>query len=582
MALQQLREDHMAEIFAMKILIVDDEPLNVALMEKILNRAGYSHIISTENPCEVIELCHRHQPDIVLLDLRMPEMDGFDVMRAMNASAALRDLPVIVLTAENKVENRMRALEEGAKDIISKPFDRNETLKRIHNTLESRLLHKQLMQQNYDLDLIVQERTQELLLEKQRLKTLNDNLEDLVAERTEDLQRANEQLAQVNNTMSELVSIVSHELRTPLTAIKSFAEILRDEADNLDREEQENFLNIIDKESNRLTRLISDLLDLQKIQAGKMVWKSEVLDIVKIARETAELFSPAFSNKGLELKVHCDIAGAKILGDGDKIVQVLSNLLSNAMKFTERGRVAIELARSRRWANAIVLTNDQEAAKVLTNLFDELHIKLTHVQTIDDTIEYITGHSGNVHMAIVDLSSSETNAVNHLDAIRKLCPAMPLATLIHSGSESAYQSESWVGTIKKPIVPGQNTDYIEPLVTNLLGIPPVAVMLGIAISDSGVGIPREELSKVFMQFHQIDSSQKREQRGTGLGLTICKEIVEHYGGKIWVESQLGEGSVFHILLPELNENKKKLGDILIEKGIVTEKQLSEALKQQSL
>jgi signal transduction histidine kinase len=107
-----------------------------------------------------------------------------------------------------------------------------------------------------------------LQLEKQRLKTLNDNLEDLAAERTEDLQRANEQLAQVNSTMSELVSIVSHELRTPLTAIKSFAEILRDESDNLEREEQDNFLNIIDKESDRLTRLISDLLDLQKMQDG--------------------------------------------------------------------------------------------------------------------------------------------------------------------------------------------------------------------------------------------------------------------------------------------------------------------------
>ena len=109
---------------------------------------------------------------------------------------------------------------------------------------------------------------------------------------------------------------------------------------------------------------------------------------------------------------------------------------------------------------------------------------------------------------------------------------------------------------------------------------PATDMIDIAIIDSGIGIPAEELSKVFMQFHQIDSSQKREQRGTGLGLTICKEIVEHYGGKIWAESRPGQGSEFHMLLPELKENKKKLGEILIEKGIVTEKQLSEALKQQ--
>ncbi len=580
MSQRRQQKDQYEEILTMQILIVDDEPFNIALMEKILKRAGYSQIISTEDSQQAIAMCNQYHPDIVLLDLRMPGMDGFDVMRCMNESETLRDVPVIVLTAENNAENRMRALSKGAKDIISKPFDRNETLKRIHNTLESRLLYKHLMEQNRDLDMIVQERTQELLLEKQRLKALNDNLEDLVTERTEDLQRANEQLAQVNNTMSELVSIVSHELRTPLTAIKSFAEILRDEADNLERQEQENFLNIIDKESNRLTRLISDLLDLQKMQAGKMVWKSEALDIAKIVHETTALFTPAFANKGLELKVNSEIDGVKILGDNDKIVQVMSNLLSNAMKFTEAGGVTIHLTRNTHWANAILLGSDVDTAAVLTTMFNEMRIQLTHFETIDTAIDYMNRDGGNIHMAIIDLSNSESNAVNHLETIRKLHPSLPVATIINSGAEDKYQSASWMGTLKKPIEPGNNADYIELLVTNLLGITPDAAMIDIAIADSGVGIPPQELSKVFVQFHQIDSSQKREHRGTGLGLTICKEIAEHYGGKIWVESQLGKGSVFHLMLPELKETKKKLGDILIEKGIVTEQQLSEALKQQ--
>ena len=580
MSLRPQQENHLEDLFAMKIFVVDDEPFNIALMEKILKRAGYTQIISTTEPLQVVAMCHENQPDIVLLDLRMPDMDGFGVMRAMNEIEELRNLPVIVLTAENSAENRMRALSEGAKDIIGKPFDRNETLKRIHNALESRLLHKRLMEQNRDLDIIVQERTKEVQLEKQRLKTLNDNLEDLVAERTEDLQKANEQLAQVNNTMSELVSIVSHELRTPLTAIKSFAEILRDEVDNLEREEQENFLNIIDKESDRLTRLISDLLDLQKIQAGKMVWKSEAIDIVKVVHDTTELFSPAFANKGLELKMHCQTDSATILGDNDKIIQVLSNLLSNAMKFTESGTVSIELNRNNHWANAILISSDSDTAQALADIFSNLRIQLTQFDTVDTAIERLNCDGGNIHMAIVDLSTTETNAVNHLDAIRKLRPSLPIATIINSVAEDKCQSSSLMGTIKKPILPGENTNFIESLVTNILGIPPGADMIDIAIIDSGIGMPPEELPKVFMQFHQIDSSQKREHRGTGLGLTICKEIVEHYGGKIWVESVLGQGSTFHLLVPELKEIKKKLGEILIEKGIVTEKQLSEALKQQ--
>jgi signal transduction histidine kinase len=580
MELPQQPRHRLEEIYAMRILMVDDEPFNIALVEKILTQAGYRHIYSTVKSRQAIAKCREHKPDLVLLDLRMPEMDGFDVMHDMNKSPELRNLPVIVLTAENNTQNRMRALSEGAKDIISKPFDRNETLKRIHNALESRLLHKHLLEQNHDLDLIVQERTEELQLEKQRLKTLNDNLEDLVAERTEDLQRANEQLAQVNSTMSELVSIVSHELRTPLTAIKSFAEILRDESDNLEREEQENFLNIIDKESDRLTRLISDLLDLQKMQAGKMAWKSEVLDIIKTAQETAEVFSPAYANKGLELKVHSNMDSAKVLGDNDKILQVFSNLLSNAMKFTETGGVTIQLGRSNRWAKAMLLSTDEYTAKNLAEIFSDMHIELLHFKGIDNAIDFINCNGGDIHMVIVDLSTAETNAVNHLETIRKLRPSLPVATIINSGAEKQYQSLSIAGTLKKPIETDKNTDYIEMLVTNVLGIAPNTNMINMAIIDSGIGIPPEELPKVFMQFHQIDSSQKREQRGTGLGLTICKEIIQHYGGRIWVESRLGKGSTFQILLPELKETKKKLGEILIEKGIVTEKQLSEALKQQ--
>jgi signal transduction histidine kinase len=282
----------------------------------------------------------------------------------------------------------------------------------------------------------------------------------------------------------------------------------------------------------------------------------------------------------LELKVHSNMNSAKVLGDNDKIVQVFSNLLSNAMKFTETGGVTIQLGHSNRWAKAMLLSTDKYTAKNLAEIFSDMNIELLHFDGIDNAIDFINCNGGDIHMVIVDLSTAETNAVNHLETIRKLRPSLPVATIINSGAEKQYQSLSIAGTLKKPIEPGKNTDYIEMLVTNLLGVAPNTNMISIAIIDSGIGIPPEELSKVFTQFHQIDSSQKREQRGTGLGLTICKEIIQHYDGRIWVESRLGKGSTFQILLPELKETKKKLGEILIEKGIVTEKQLSEALKQQ--
>jgi signal transduction histidine kinase len=579
--LQNFKNGDDTELLTMKILMVDDEPFNIVLMEKILQRAGFTQIFTTVDSRQALALCLQHKPDLILLDLRMPHMDGFEVMHQLQNSEQLRLIPIIVLTSENIPQTRMQALSEGAKDFISKPFDRNETLKRIQNTLETRLLHNHLLEQNHNLDQIVQERTRELQYEQQRLRDLNDRLEELVRKRTEDLQLANEELAQANNTMSQLVSVVSHELRTPLTAIKSFVEILRDEADNLDHEQQKNFLNIIDKESNRLNRLISDLLDLQKIHAGKMKWKSEILDIVKIARETQDIFLPAMSSKNLEFISRTDIESAKIFCDSDKIIQVLSNLLSNAIKFTDNGTISVQISRRTHWAKALLLSNDPDTSDALEKLFNDMQVTLTQVNTVNEAISQLNCNGGNINLAIIDLSASDNETVNQLERIRKGFPSLPLATIINANNEDKYQSPEWEGTIKKPIIPGVHTEYVEPLVTNIIGMMPNTTMIDVAVTDSGIGIPEQELHNVFSQFYQIDNSQKREHRGTGLGLAICKEIVEHYGGKIWAHSQPGEGSTFHVMLPEIKENKKKLGEILVEKGIVTEKQLTEALKQQN-
>ena len=311
-----------------------------------------------------------------------------------------------------------------------------------------------------------------------------------------------------------------------------------------------------------------------------MKWKSEVLDIVKIARETAEIFAPSASVKNLELCVDTDVERANILCDSDKVIQVLSNLLSNALKFTEAGKITIQITRNSHWAKALLLSSDTDTVNTLSKLFADLRVALTHINNIDDAMAQLDCNGGNINMAIVDLSTSDSEAVNQLDKIRKGYPSLPLATIINCANEDKYQSSSWMGTIKKPIQPGSSNDYVESVITNIIGMAPDTTMIDIAVIDSGIGIPAEELHNVFTQFYQIDNSQKREHRGTGLGLTICKEIIEHYGGKIWATSQVGEGSTFHVLLPELKENKKKLGEILIEKGIVTEKQLSEALKQQ--
>ncbi len=146
-----------------KILVVDDEPVNVALLERLLRAEGYRHITATTDPREAVALYREQRSDIVLLDIRMPYMDGFQVMAALREQDEADDyVPVLVLTAQIDPETRMRALQEGARDFLNKPFDRWEVLTRIRNMLEVRLLHNRVRQQNRELEARVRERTREL------------------------------------------------------------------------------------------------------------------------------------------------------------------------------------------------------------------------------------------------------------------------------------------------------------------------------------------------------------------------------------------------------------------------------------
>lgn len=145
------------------ILIVDDQELNVSLLERILQRAQFTRLYSTTDPTEVERLMEEISPDIVLLDMHMPEMDGLQVLEQIRKRTGEDDyLPVLVLTADMSTEIKQRALEVGANDFLIKPFDKTEVLLRIRNLLNTRQLHKQLRQYNDTLEARVSERTQEL------------------------------------------------------------------------------------------------------------------------------------------------------------------------------------------------------------------------------------------------------------------------------------------------------------------------------------------------------------------------------------------------------------------------------------
>jgi PAS domain S-box-containing protein len=170
-------------ILEARILIVDDQDANVRLLTRLLEEAGYTQVRSTMNPQEVCELHRQHAYDVILLDLQMPIMDGFTVMECLKTNEADAYLPVIVLTAQPG--HKLRALQAGAKDFISKPFDLVEVKTRIHNMLEVRLLYKALARSHEVLEHTVQERTAQLRESEARYRSLTELASDWYWEQDE-------------------------------------------------------------------------------------------------------------------------------------------------------------------------------------------------------------------------------------------------------------------------------------------------------------------------------------------------------------------------------------------------------------
>ena len=188
------------DILNADLLIVDDQEANVRLLERVLREAGYAHVSSTMNPQDVSALHRRHRYDLILLDLQMPGMDGFEVMEALKEDSVDSYLSVIALTAQPA--HKLRALQAGAKDFISKPFDLLEVKTRIHHLLEVRLLYKKLESYNVELERTVREHTAELQTSEMRFRRLTELASDWYWEQNE-----TGDFTQVSGPVMEMVGI---------------------------------------------------------------------------------------------------------------------------------------------------------------------------------------------------------------------------------------------------------------------------------------------------------------------------------------------------------------------------------------
>lgn len=219
----------------------------------------------------------------------------------------------------------------------------------------------------------------ETFVERIALAIENASLYDALARRSDDLQRAYRELAvahqellSVDEMKTSFLANVSHELRTPLTSIRSFSELLLAYDD--DEAVQREFIQIINSESERLTRLVNDVLDISKIDSGKMDWNMTTVDAAALLRESARVYGPLIQERGLHLEFELSDDLPPVNADRDRLQQVISNLLNNAMKFTENGEISL---RARREASEILISVTDTGIGISVEeqqrIFDKFH-----------------------------------------------------------------------------------------------------------------------------------------------------------------------------------------------------------------
>ncbi|MDD8018018.1 MAG: hybrid sensor histidine kinase/response regulator [Bacteroidota bacterium] len=365
-----------------KILVVDDTADNLDLLEFALKRKPFTMLRASSGK-ECLQIARRERPDIILLDVQMPEMDGYETLERLRKEPTTSNIPVIFLTAQRKDPKSIeKGLELGAEEFLTKPIDTEELLVRTRMLLKVRKLEKEL-----------------------------------------------------DRTKADFMAMLVHDLRSPLSGIKSVIEYFKEifQQSTLLNPDQLSLFDTVNDSAARMLALINDILDLSKLESGNINLDKQDIDFSLIIEMISRDFRIQFKKKEVNFETEVPSDLPKVHIDINKIGQVLTNLLGNALKFVNNG-------------GTIKITVTLETASVHDDHF---------------TPEYVV----------------------------------------------------------------------------------------VSVIDNGVGISKEELPLIFDRYKQASSAKKIRQQGTGLGLAVCKLLVEAHGGKITVESEVGQRTIFSFTLP---------------------------------
>ena len=356
------------------ILIVDDVPANLMVLNDILEGHGYK-VRPVPNGQLALQVAEKEKPDLILLDILMPDLDGFEVCRRFKENKLLSEIPIIFISALNDTTDIVKAFNSGGVDYINKPFRVEEVIARVSTQLK---LHRQ-----------------------------------------------NKELCELNASKDKFFSIIAHDLRSPFNSILGFSQIMAEELPSLTMEEiQEMAIELKDSATN-FFRLLENLLKWAMVQQGMITLTPEQFELLPVAAESIEMIRD--SAKGKSIDIEFDIPeGLTVIADKNILQTVVRNLVSNAIKFTDKGgRILI----------SVKATNDRN--------------------------------------------------------------------------------------------------------------------IQVSVTDSGIGISPEMVKDLFRIDVRTGRKGTNSEPSTGLGLLLCKELVEKQGGKIWAESEEGKGSRFCFTIPSL-------------------------------
>lgn len=279
-----------------KILVVDDVMTNILLLQVLLDKEGFN-VITANNGVMAIDIITREIPDLILLDVNMPKMDGFEVIKEIKKYSLYREIPVIFLTAMNDIESIVKGFNMGISDYITKPFNKEELMARIIHQL-SLLTAKR----------IIIKRTHVLK------KTILDR--------------------------DKMYSVIAHDLRSPMASMKMIMNSIMIDADKTKMDPaMYELLNMANKTTEDIFSLLDNLLKWTKFQIGKQVVIPQNIDLVSIAKGVVDVFSNVASLKNIKIEFDSDTNSANVYTDIDMIKSCVRNLLSNAIKFSYEGGV---------------------------------------------------------------------------------------------------------------------------------------------------------------------------------------------------------------------------------------------------